>query len=161
MGNKKYILASHRDITERKHAENELRNINRALRLTSLCNQEMVRATDESALLQAICKIAVEHGGYRMAWVGFAEQDETKSVRPAAHAGFDDGYLDAANITWADAKRGSRAHRQGHPAPARRRGPATFPPNRILNPGARRPSSVAMPRPSPCRCWAKAAASER
>jgi PAS domain S-box-containing protein len=93
-------------LQERKQADNELRNINRALRLTSLCNQEMVRATDESALLQAICKIAVEHGGYRMAWVGFAEQDEAKSVRPAAHAGFDDGYLDTVNITWADAERG-------------------------------------------------------
>jgi PAS domain S-box-containing protein len=106
MGSKKYILASHRDITERKHAENELRKINRALRLTSLCNQEMVRATDESALLRAICKIAVEHGGYRMAWVGFAEQDEAKSVRPAAHAGFEEGYLNTVNVTWADTERG-------------------------------------------------------
>ena len=147
-------------LQERKQAEDELRNINRALRLTSLCNQEMVRATDESALLQAICKIAVEQGGYRMAWVGFAEQDEAKSVRPAAHAGFDEGYLDTANITWAEPS--AVATPPARPsAPARRRGPATFPPNRISGPGARRPSSAAMPRPSPCRCWAKAAASER
>ena len=93
-------------LQERKQAENELRNINRALRLTSLCNQEMVRATDETALLQTICKIAVEHGGYRMAWVGFAEQDEAKSVRPVAQAGFEEGYLDTVNITWADTELG-------------------------------------------------------
>jgi PAS domain S-box-containing protein len=93
-------------LQERRRAEEEARNVNRALRLTSLCNQEMVRATDESALLQVICKIAVEHGGYRMAWVGFAEQDEAKSVSPAAHAGFDEGYLAAANISWADTERG-------------------------------------------------------
>ena len=95
-----------RDITDRKRAENELRNVNRALRLTSQCNQEMVRATDESALLQAVCRIAVECGGYRLAWVGFAEQDETRSVRPVAQAGFEDGYLDTVNITWADTERG-------------------------------------------------------
>ena len=123
MGSKKYILASHRDITERKQAENELREVNRALRLTSLCNQEMVRATDEPALLQAICRIAVEHGGYRMAWVGFAEQNETKSVRPMAQAGFEEGYLKTVNITWADAERGcgptGTAIRTGQPVLAR------------------------------------------
>ena len=123
MGTKKYVLASHRDITVRKQAENELRYVNRALRLTSLCNQEMVRATDEPALLQAICRIAVEHGGYRMAWVGFAEQNETKSVRPMAQAGFEEGYLKTVNITWADAERGcgptGTAIRTGQPVLAR------------------------------------------
>src|SRR5208283_2632634 len=123
LGGKKYILASHRDIAERKRAENELRNVNRALRLTSQCNQEMVRATDESALLQAICRIAVEHGGYRLAWVGFAEQDEARSVRPVAQAGFEDGYLGTVNITWADTERGrgptGTAIRTGQPVLAR------------------------------------------
>jgi PAS domain S-box-containing protein len=95
-----------RDITGRKRTETELRRSNRAMRMISLCSQEMVRATDETALLQIICQIAVEHGGYRMAWVGFAEQDEPKSVRPVAQAGFEEGYLDTVNITWADAGRG-------------------------------------------------------
>ena len=123
VGGKKYVLASHRDITERKLAENELRNVNRALRLTSQCNQEMVRATDELVLLQAVCRIAVECGGYRLAWVGFAEQDETRSVRPVAQAGFEDGYLDTVNITWADTERGhgptGTAIRTGHSVLAR------------------------------------------
>ncbi len=123
VGGKKYILASHRDIAERKRAENELRDVNRALRLTSQCNQEMVRATDESALLQAVCRIAVEHGGYRLAWVGFAEQDEARSVRPVAQAGFEDGYLGTINITWADTERGrgptGTAIRTGQPVLAR------------------------------------------
>ena len=112
-----------RDITDRKRAENELRNVNRALRLTSQCNQEMVRATDESALLQAVCRIAVEHGGYRLAWVGLAEQDEARLVRPVAQAGFEDGYLDTVNITWADTERGhgptGTAIRTGHSVLAR------------------------------------------
>ncbi|MGA2281833.1 MAG: PAS domain S-box protein [Verrucomicrobiota bacterium] len=111
------------DITERKRAETELRRSNRAMRMFSLCNQEMVRATDETALLQTICQIAVEHGGYRMAWVGFAEQDEARSVRPVTQAGFEEGYLDTLNITWADAERGrgptGMAIRNGQPVLAR------------------------------------------
>ena len=94
------------DITQRKQAEAELRRINRTLRMLSECNQVLVRATDETDLLQAICRLVVEVGGYRMAWVGFAEQDEAKSVRPVAQAGFDAGYLDTVNATWADDERG-------------------------------------------------------
>ena len=94
------------NITERKRAEEELCRLNRALRLISLFNEEMVRAEDEAALLEAACRLAVETGGYRMAWVGFAEQNEAKSVRPVAKAGYEDGYLDTANITWADEEHG-------------------------------------------------------
>ena len=69
-----YFLAIIGDITERKRAEEELRRVNRALRTVSDCNQAMVRAPDEVTLLTDICRLLVERGGYRMAWVGFAEQ---------------------------------------------------------------------------------------
>ncbi|MCX7825746.1 MAG: PAS domain S-box protein [Verrucomicrobiae bacterium] len=95
-----------RDLAYREQAEAALRKTNRALRVISECNQVLVRATTEAELLQRVCALLVEHGGYRMAWVGFAEQDETKSVRPVAHAGFEAGYLDTVNITWADTERG-------------------------------------------------------
>ena len=108
---------------ERKRAETELRMANRALRLISLFNQEMVRATDEMAFLQAACRIAVEQGGYRLAWIGFAEQDQAKSVRPMAQCGFETGYLETVKITWADAERGrgptGTAIRTGQPVIAR------------------------------------------
>jgi len=41
-----------------------------------------------------------------MAWVGYAEHDQNKSVRPVAHSGMETGYLLTANITWADVERG-------------------------------------------------------
>ena len=41
-----------------------------------------------------------------MAWVGYAENDEAKTVRPVAAVGFEDGYLERAAITWADEERG-------------------------------------------------------
>jgi len=95
-----------RDISERKQAEQELRRLNRALRTLSECNQAVVRAKEESELLHAICQILVEEGGYRLAWVGYAEHDEAKTVRPVAQAGHEDGYLALANIEWGDTERG-------------------------------------------------------
>ena len=112
-----------RDITDRKRAEASLRRTERALRMVTECNQELVRASSETELLQAICRILVDRGGYRMAWVGFAELNEAKSVRPLAQAGFDAGYLDTVNITWADDEHGrgptGTAIRTGQPVLAR------------------------------------------
>jgi len=94
------------DITERVQAAEALRKTNRALRALSECNQVMVRTTEEAELLSEICRIIVEAGKYPMAWVGFAEQNEEKTVRPVAQAGFEEGYLNTVNITWADTERG-------------------------------------------------------
>ncbi len=90
------------DITERKKNEQKLARVNRALRTISLCNQELVRAEDETELLKAMCRLLVDEGGYRFVWVGFAENDKRKTIRPAARAGFGKGYLDAIRLTWSD-----------------------------------------------------------
>ena len=95
-----------KDITRRVRAERELQRLNRALRALSASNQAMVRAQDESELLHETCRILVDEGGYRMAWVGLADQDAAKTVRPVAHAGFEEGYLEEIEITWADDDRG-------------------------------------------------------
>ncbi len=106
-----------RDITARKRAEDELRRANRELRAISRCSEILMRATDENALLQDICRIICGDAGYRMAWVGYAENDNARTVRPVAHAGVEDGYLASAHITWADTERGrgptGRAIRSG------------------------------------------------
>jgi PAS domain S-box-containing protein len=94
------------EIAERKQAEEILDRVNRALKTLSECNQAMARATEESELLEEVCRALVRVGGYLLAWVGFAETDEAKTVRPVAHAGYEDGYLDTVDITWADTERG-------------------------------------------------------
>ena len=94
------------DITERRRAEERLHRVNRAHRALSTCNQALVRATDEPTLIRQICQIIVEEAGYRLCWVGYAEQDAARTVRPIAQAGFEEGYLTTANITWADFERG-------------------------------------------------------
>src|SRR6202040_1266341 len=94
------------DITERKRAEEKLARLNQTLQTLYQCNQALVRATEEYELLRSVCRILVEVGGLRMAWVGYREFDEDKTVRPVAQAGYEAGYLDRINITWGDTDRG-------------------------------------------------------
>ncbi len=100
------IISVARDITERKKRERELHRLNRTLVARRKSTTAMMRATSESEYLEEVCTIVVEDCGHAMVWIGFAEEDEAKTVRPVAHAGFEDGYLDTLAITWADTERG-------------------------------------------------------
>jgi PAS domain S-box-containing protein/putative nucleotidyltransferase with HDIG domain len=104
-------IASYRgiisDITEKKRVERALHRVNRALKATSDCNMALIHATDEISLLDEMCRIIVDAGGYRLAWVGYAEHDAAKKVKPVAHGGYEPGYMERADITWADDERGS------------------------------------------------------
>ncbi len=64
------IVGTVQDVTERRQAELALRRTNRSLRTLSSCNQTLVRATSESELLEGMCTILVEEGGFRRAWAG-------------------------------------------------------------------------------------------
>jgi PAS domain S-box-containing protein len=107
------IVVNARDITARRLAEEKmreadesLRKLNRALKTLSACNESLVHAMDEQELLAAICEVIVHTGGYRFTWVGYAEHDERKSVRPMAFAGEEAGFLDALRFSWADDESG-------------------------------------------------------
>jgi signal transduction histidine kinase len=84
----------------------EIKKANRALKMLYECNQIIVHAVAEIDFLRDICRTIVEVGGYRMAWVGFAERNGDKKVRPVAQAGYEKGYLESLNITWSDSERG-------------------------------------------------------
>src|SRR5438093_1277430 len=94
------------DISERKQTEDNLARLNRTLQTLYQCNQALVHATDEHELLQSVCRILVEVGGLRMAWVGYRELDREKSIRPVAQAGYDQGYVESVKATWEDSERG-------------------------------------------------------
>ncbi|MEB0019993.1 CHASE domain-containing protein, partial [Pseudomonas sp. RTB3] len=89
-----------------QQSETVLRKLNRDLRLLSRCNTALVHAEDEYTLLAEICRLCVDRDNYLMAWVGYAEQDEAKMVRPITQSGYDNGYLDGINISWADTENG-------------------------------------------------------
>ena len=109
-----------RDITARKKSEEDLRRITRVFKALSDNGYAMMNANDEPEYLEEACKIIVNDCGHLLAWIGFAENDKAKTVRPAAQAGFEDGYLEKLDITWADSERGrgptGRAIRTGNPA---------------------------------------------
>ena len=94
------------DITERKQAEQLLRRANRTLQIIRDCHEAMLRAGSERELLDAICRIIVQSGGERMAWVACAEKNARKTVQTAALAGVCKDYLTKAHIAWANAPRG-------------------------------------------------------
>ncbi|MGN6555947.1 MAG: hybrid sensor histidine kinase/response regulator [Verrucomicrobiota bacterium] len=102
------LRGAFQDITERKQAALELARLNRALRMLSACGEALTRVAEEKQLLTDICRLAVEIGGYRMAWVGYAMEDAACSIVPMAHAGEEQGYLGKINLSWSDAEMNGR-----------------------------------------------------
>jgi PAS domain S-box-containing protein len=104
----------------------QLEQLNRALVVLSACNKAVATATSEAELLERACEAIVRVGGYRLSWVGYAEHDEDKRVRPVAQFGFDEGYVERVRITWGDDERGhgptGTAIRTGRPEVAQRIG---------------------------------------
>lgn len=98
----------------------ELQRVHRALRTLSASNRALLRAEEETALFAEFCRIAVEEGGYRLAWVSRAEHDAAQTVRPIASAGFNEGFLESVRISWADTPLGhgptGTAIRTGQPS---------------------------------------------
>ena len=126
----RYVNVYGTDVTERKQAEAALQaahdaleqkvrertqalsEVNQTLRMISECNEAVVRAGGEAELVQQICNILHQLGRYRMAWVGYAEDDPDKTVRPVAKVGVEEGYLEQTRITWDDGP--LRADRELH-----------------------------------------------
>ncbi|WP_457552104.1 PAS domain S-box protein [Desulfobacula sp.] len=94
------------DVTAYKRKQKAILKKNRALKLYSECNKLIVHGRNESDILNKICRVIVEQGNYRFAWIGFAGKDKAKTVHVKARYGFEEGYLDDLNITWADTQFG-------------------------------------------------------
>jgi response regulator RpfG family c-di-GMP phosphodiesterase len=108
-----------REVGVRKQAEEELSRINLELTMLSECVHAVVRATDEQELMSEVCRIIVEVGGYEMAWVGFAEDNREKLVKPMSCMGKNTDFLDGLKISWKDDEWGKgpigQAIRSGKP----------------------------------------------
>lgn len=95
-----------RDISERRQAEATIAHAHRALHALSTVNRELVHASNEQDLLQAICRAIVEEKDYRMAWVGYLQQDEARSIKLMASAGDENGVLAHVQPRWAEGELG-------------------------------------------------------
>ena len=74
----------------------------RTLRTLLKFGRAVVEANNERQLLQSVCDIFVADGGFRMAWIGYAEPDLQKTIRLVAQAGVPDEIQRNLNLTWAD-----------------------------------------------------------
>jgi PAS domain S-box-containing protein len=90
------------DITDSKRADQALARTNRALQMLSRFSIAINRIDDEASMLAEVCRVAVEVGSYRMAWVGYAQQDELRTIAPMAHAGDENGYLAEISLSGSD-----------------------------------------------------------
>jgi PAS domain S-box-containing protein len=59
----------------------------------SQVNQAIVKSQDRTTLLDRVCRVLVEHGKFRMAWIGW-EDPEARAVTVAARAGDPTRFLD-------------------------------------------------------------------
>ena len=89
------------DITRRKSAETHIRQLNRVYSVLSEINQTIVREKDSQAMLEAACRIAVEKGEFRMAWIGMIDP-VIQQLDRVASSGFVDRYLDRVKIDLLD-----------------------------------------------------------
>jgi PAS domain S-box-containing protein len=85
------------EIEEREAAEENLRRLNRLYRVLSETNHAIVCTRDPDLLFSEICRIAVEDGHFKLAWVGMVDGAED-GVTVAACCGAS-GYLDDIKIS--------------------------------------------------------------
>lgn len=76
-----------RDITLRKQIEQDLIRLNRSLKVLSECNQTVLRVSDENILLDEICRVIVEQGGYQFVWIGLVEEAMNQTISPSSYFG--------------------------------------------------------------------------
>jgi PAS domain S-box-containing protein len=99
------IQVTIRDVTRAWLLQEEVRRVNGALRTLGAVNEALVRAGSEQELMAEVCRIAVDRGGYRLAWVGLAPADEPGRFAKVAAHGTSDAELAASGLDWSVAER--------------------------------------------------------
>jgi|GEM_PF-6220699 len=97
-GQVKGVIEHVRDITERKKTEEKVAQIGRLYSFISETDKAIVRTKDRGKIMNEACRIAVEQGGFAMAWLGMLDR-ETGTVVPVAWHGKEEGYLSEIRIS--------------------------------------------------------------
>ncbi|MBL0124406.1 MAG: PAS domain S-box protein [Betaproteobacteria bacterium] len=87
-----------RDITERKRAEIKIQRVTQLYAALSRCNDAIVRCENETALFLQVCRVAVQSGGMKMAWIGLMD-GAGERVNPVAAYSEEIDYLDGVQIS--------------------------------------------------------------
>ena len=103
------LAAVRREGSARQTTLTRLVSVNRQLRMMSELNHLLPRAESVTQLLQWACRLVVEMGGYRMAWIGQVLLDDRKTIKPVAWAGLEHGFLESSSFTWTADRRGRQS----------------------------------------------------
>src|SRR5688572_6702330 len=75
----------------------EIERLNRLYSALSHINQAIVRTHTRDELFGRVCEVLVQHGGFRMAWIGWHEP-ATHRLLPVAQAGDENDYLKSIEV---------------------------------------------------------------
>jgi PAS domain S-box-containing protein len=116
------IILVARDVTDFNLLQRENSRLSRAYDFLRRSAEVGRTARTQEDLFASVCRVAVESGGYKMAWIGMLDPD-TRIIRPVSQAGDTTGYLDGLQVPIDDVDLGSgplgRALRSGKPSIAR------------------------------------------
>ena len=93
----KFLVGVINDITERKLAEKQIERLNRVYTVLSNINKTIIRVRDKQFLFEEACRIAVENGGFIMAWMGMVNS-ETNKIDVVATSGITGEFINYINI---------------------------------------------------------------
>jgi PAS domain S-box-containing protein len=105
---------------EHRRADAQLITSNQLYAVLSATNRAIARIHDKKELLNEICRIAADSGGFTMVWAGLVNK-EKHLIEPVATAGHGKDFLDAITISTDDAPTG-----RGPTGTAFRRGTFNF-----------------------------------
>lgn len=91
-GNPLYFITTIQDITQQRQTQQEIIKLNRVYAVISQINEMVVRTREESSILMQACKIAVEYGNFKLAWIGEVDYNNNRVI-PIHWAGAENGYL--------------------------------------------------------------------
>lgn len=97
------MVIAEEDISERKQASAARTRMNRLLAALGDWHRQAA-AGDAQEASSAMCRLLVEAGGYRGAWVGLAVPDAPAQVQPLAQAGYDAAFLQSLPPRWHNAE---------------------------------------------------------
>ncbi len=83
---------------EHRRANVRIATLNRLYKVLSATNKAIVRIHNKKELLDEICRIVVDSGGFMMAWAGLVNS-EKHLIEPVAASGHVEGYLDTISLS--------------------------------------------------------------
>jgi diguanylate cyclase (GGDEF)-like protein/PAS domain S-box-containing protein len=90
-GKKLGAVNAFQDITERKRQQDSVLRLSRVYAVLSGINTLIVRCRNRDELFREACRLAVEKGQFKLAWIGLMDADLT--LKPVASHGVDEGYI--------------------------------------------------------------------